>query len=259
MSVTSLQCAVLAMDAYNREYTLDPLAPPLDIDGAKLLEGGVSIKQELAVQGSSFYAVAYQVGTSIVIAFRGTDDALADGLSGWGVGIGDVPEQARIAAEFVRDVVDANPSTEVVLAGHSMGGGLAGFCATLFDLEAYCFNTMSWQDAAENAHALAHLADTLEENEEEVPPSMADLRARVYGSGEIPPLMTSTDQATKIHVTTLDGEILEAQRNLGGGIGNASYDELSMPSGLFAPVTANALHMQEQLIIRHSVSPCPGI
>lgn len=195
MSVTSLQCAILSMDVYNRNYSEGDNPPPLSLGASEILDDEVSILQEMPVAGSSFYAAAYAVGGTIVIAFRGTDDSddqsTGWGLGGWPWGVASVPEQARLAAKFVREIRD-DPDyagMDIVLTGHSLGGGLAGFCATLFDLQAHCFNTMSWQDGAEKARADALYADYLEENDEEVPADLADLRARVYGVGEIPPLM----------------------------------------------------------------------
>lgn len=152
MTISSTDCAVLSMDCYNRNYvpSADNPVEPLQIDASALLGKTVSIFDDFAVTAASFYACAYNVDGTIVIAFRGTDAAL-DQTTGWGVGTGEVSEQAMLAAEFVRSVQASNPGTEIILTGHSLGGALAGFCATVFGLEAYAFDPASFQDAAQRA------------------------------------------------------------------------------------------------------------
>lgn len=128
MTVNASDCAILAMDCYNRYITSDG-SPPLNVAFDKLLDKPVSEIAQSSVESASFYAFAYNVDGTIVIAFRGTDAEL-DQTTGWPIGIGGVPEQAMLAAEFVRSVQASNPGTEIILTGHSLGGALAGFCST---------------------------------------------------------------------------------------------------------------------------------
>lgn len=75
-----------------------------------------------------FYAVAYQRGNTVVIAFRGTDD-VSDLMSDAGIYL-EVPnwiDQLQPASAFVEKIRDSLPSGNynVIFTGHSMGGWLA--------------------------------------------------------------------------------------------------------------------------------------
>lgn len=116
--------AILAMDAYNRgsdpsieipnsPYSVIRQSPPSDSED------------------SGFSATAYTVNGTAVIAFRGMNsgsfwDLFDDAWNGWGVGAGS-PEgkQAELAIQFYQSVRDQGHA-DIVLTGHSQGGGLAG-------------------------------------------------------------------------------------------------------------------------------------
>ncbi|WP_243834910.1 Mbeg1-like protein [Alicyclobacillus sacchari] len=75
-----------------------------------------------------FYAVAFQRGNTVVIAYRGTDnvmDLVAD--AGIYLSVPNMIEQLQPAEQFFKRVCsEANvPSGRVILTGHSMGGWLA--------------------------------------------------------------------------------------------------------------------------------------
>jgi hypothetical protein len=75
-----------------------------------------------------FYAIAFEQGDTIVIAYRGTDD-LQDLMSDAGIYLniqGDV-EQLVLAEKFASDVQKSLPngSYHVIFTGHSIGGWLA--------------------------------------------------------------------------------------------------------------------------------------
>ena len=74
----------------------------------------------------------------IVIAFRGSGDR-QDILQNLQSGVA-VPSQYRMAVEFVAYVRDNHPGEEVVLTGHSLGGGLAAYASVLKDVPAVVFN-----------------------------------------------------------------------------------------------------------------------
>jgi len=103
-------------------------------------------------QDAGFYAIAYEVPAgawegltedTIVISYRGTDGFLTDFGTGYGIGNGNYEaEQAKLAAEFYAAVaaselgvsadeltLDQLREADIVLTGHSMGGGIAGFVA----------------------------------------------------------------------------------------------------------------------------------
>ena len=110
------------------------------------------------MQQAGFYAIAYRVGDGVdgiergttVISYRGTDDPV-DYLKGWLIGAGVTAPitQADETVEFYSAVVDSLPSnTNVILTGHSLGGGLAGLASVLSGTEGYGFDHMPFGIAA---------------------------------------------------------------------------------------------------------------
>lgn len=143
--------AVLAMDSYNRGYNAGIAdgegaidAEGNDTDGlgeAGQKVGAATVKAtELpaGAQSAGFYALAYDIGADgpeglagkTVISFRGTDSSL-DKSTGWIVGAGNIDDwtQAPLALEFYTAATGQSyrdgPANNVILTGHSLGGGLA--------------------------------------------------------------------------------------------------------------------------------------
>jgi hypothetical protein len=88
-------------------------------------------------------------------AGRGIDDLAGDFLSGWTVGAGltTTENQAGLAAQFYLDATGAtsyfDPApSNVILTGHSLGGGLAGFVASLSHATAIVYDHMPFGLAA---------------------------------------------------------------------------------------------------------------
>ncbi|MGX0905406.1 hypothetical protein ACSSV8_004006 [Roseovarius sp. MBR-79] len=87
---------------------------------------------------AGFYALAYDIGAggpeglagTTVISYRGTDTSL-DHSTGWSVGAGNIDDWTRrsLALEFYTAVSGQSyrdgPASDVILTGHSLGGGLA--------------------------------------------------------------------------------------------------------------------------------------
>ena len=163
--------AVLAMDAYNRNNNQGVLIGGVD-DAAGTQIGDATIIAERNVPDESFYAIAYQYPDGrIVISYRGTD-AIAewpsDVATGWSVGAAiTVANQAPLSIQFFEDVVNmqagsggdyniANaPTAEqrailgtITTTGHSLGGGLAGYVASLTQSDATVFDHMPFGMAA---------------------------------------------------------------------------------------------------------------
>ena len=143
--------AILSMDAYNRGYDAglndggqgDPdglgvSTPQQDyfVGNARIIDS----KGDAEAQDAGFYGIAYQMEApvgdlaqdTIVISFRGTDNPIpfvegSDANNGWFVGAGNYrASQAELAFQFYHSVKAANPDANIVLTGHSLGGGLAG-------------------------------------------------------------------------------------------------------------------------------------
>ena len=133
-------------------------------------------------QDAGFYAIAYEVPAgawegltedTIVISYRGTDGFLTDFGTGYGIGNGNYEaEQAKLAAEFYAAVaasefgvsadeltLDQLREADIVLTGHSMGGGIAGFVAGLYGKEAAVYDSMAFEDAVSRAVEVASRTD----------------------------------------------------------------------------------------------------
>jgi len=166
MTFSAELLSVFALDAYNRGYgggMPDPefVADPGTALGEAtifLTSASLSIPGFPSLEDDSFYAIAYEIGGKIVISFRGMDNPQVDAQTGWPIGVG-IPtvNQALYAIEFYKLVLAESGKTadDIVLTGHSLGGGLAGFVASLFGCEANVFDNMAFNLAAEAAYDIA--------------------------------------------------------------------------------------------------------
>jgi len=105
---------------------------------------------------AGFFASSYTLSDgSTVISYRGTDSILggedgggSDLLNGWTVGAGySDASQAAMAEQFYTTVTGQSvfagaAPPNLILTGHSLGGGLAGFIATLTGAQAAVFDNM---------------------------------------------------------------------------------------------------------------------
>ena len=133
--------AILAMDSYNRGARQG-----LKIVGDHIGNAELRNDSDDALAGvgfaTGFFATSYDWNGQKIISFRGTDpksgsEFIKDVTHGWPLRAGNNnADQAQQAIEFYKDVVGVNslsdiPITSVFLTGHSLGGGLAGFMASL--------------------------------------------------------------------------------------------------------------------------------
>ncbi len=160
--------AILSMDSYNRGYGfgVGQLPETGGLGNATLL--AANSQQQSGWQATGFYAIAYDM-TDVenfadgerVISYRGTNydgtgdyNKYRDIWNGWTVGAGfGGASQAQLSLDFYRAVAGreavqgANPN--IILTGHSLGGGLAGFVGALSNGEAVIFDHMPfWMAAA---------------------------------------------------------------------------------------------------------------
>jgi Protein of unknown function (DUF2974) len=141
--------AILSMDAYNRGYGA----------GIKNLVGEATLSTDSALtpstaaaQAAGFYAAAYTVGSQTIISYRGTDGDPGDYATDiqFSAGFGDTA-QSRLAVTFYKSVigVGADPRNgNVILTGHSLGGGLAGYVGALFGRAGSLFDIIAFEAAA---------------------------------------------------------------------------------------------------------------
>ncbi|MCP4082077.1 MAG: hypothetical protein GY743_17725 [Planctomycetaceae bacterium] len=120
-----LMYAILAMDAYNRDYGA----------GIKSL-GGKGAKIGNATLGDDSDIFRDENGNRLDEADNPDPFLISPGASdiwsGWITGAGFLSSQARLAAAFYRSVAGDNLyNANISFTGHSLGGGLAGMAADL--------------------------------------------------------------------------------------------------------------------------------
>jgi hypothetical protein len=147
--------SILAMDAYNRGY--DPGITGLSDDVRTKMGNATIVARSSSLPGgdevsAGFYALSYTWNGQTVISYRGTDDitGIGPGASdlwrGWITGAGLlVPGgQAQLAIDFYNNAASGN----VILTGHSLGGGLAGFVGSFTHDPTLIFDHMPYIVAA---------------------------------------------------------------------------------------------------------------
>ncbi|GAB4266932.1 vWA domain-containing protein [Deferrisoma sp.] len=124
-------------------------------EAAKAREGLVEQRRSF----TGFEAVVYRHGDRYVLAYAGTDPASP---GDWGADVGQaagkMPKQYGQAVEYAREVTDRYGRSNVVLTGHSLGGGLAQYAALRLGLTAYTFNPAGLIGGAWDLF-VRHLAD----------------------------------------------------------------------------------------------------
>jgi Ca2+-binding RTX toxin-like protein len=153
--------AILAMDSYNRREA------GLKLSGNAIGDATIGHDSvDESVTGGGFFAQSYVWKGQVIVSYRGTDDYyIGDAVNGWGTGLGDFSSsQAQKAIEYYQKIIQYYGSgmgpedptaANVALVGHSLGGGLAGFVASLYGQNATIFNNMAYQFSAERAYYYA--------------------------------------------------------------------------------------------------------
>ena len=244
-----LEYSVFAMDSYNRDYSLQTSGaaggsglnadPGQNIGDAEIVWSSAQLGGDPRVDMTAgFFAVAYRIGNEIVLSFRGTDYFPQDSNTGYSIAWGNyAAAQAQLAIlsyQAVRD--DPNlvgPNDTIVTTGHSLGGGLAGFVASLYHLEAHIFSPMPFHGAANAAY------NTGRDYEEGWP--------LIYGEDENPPV----PDWSGVHSYHLMGELLTPLRGFEPSL------PISMPPADYPPEVAEEnpftfYSMNDDSIARHN-------
>lgn len=165
--------AILSIDSYNRGYN-----PGLQLTGTRIGSAVIGRDSSILTEGdqrldidAGFYAISYDWDGTTVISYRGTSPQsdgtiLVDVLNGYFVGAGhSTNDQAWLAAQFYQQITGTEAgdptAANAILTGHSMGGGLAGFIAALYRQEAYIYDNMTFENAAESAYDIVRAATLL--------------------------------------------------------------------------------------------------
>ena len=242
--------ALLSMDAYNRGYSASISALSDSTDGSVNIGAATLIdtKGDAAAQNIGFYAAAYDVaGAGTIIAYRGTDDydgpgdllTSKDVANGWLLGGGDYDAaQAWMALDFYNEVA-GNPvdprTASISLTGHSLGGGLAGYVASLYGKDALAFDSMAFLTGANLAHIRAVTA-TGDPAEQAL---QTRLLAEAYNG--LTPWAVDDSGVTAQHI---DGEILHATF-----VRQSPSTQIDMGNNVMG-LDSVQLHSQSTLVIR---------
>jgi hypothetical protein len=147
-----LMTAILSMDVYSRDpnYGSAPILSKL----SNTALGSATFEADLYNQSTNFGAVAWDWGGQTIIAYEGTvsntpGTIVTSALNGWGVVLG-IPggPQATEAIAFYQHVANATANfdgnyqnADIVLTGHSAGGGLAGYVGAIYGQEGVLFDS----------------------------------------------------------------------------------------------------------------------
>ena len=96
-----------------------------------------SISRAVSNWMSGFKAVVVSGNDKTVLAFAGTD-SLIDAAVDIAQVLGDIPTQYREA--LLLTGIEMSRHGQLILAGHSLGGGLAAYCSVFTRLRAYTVN-----------------------------------------------------------------------------------------------------------------------
>jgi hypothetical protein len=167
-----LMYALLSMDSYNRGYGYGLDVAAAGASTTQIGNAAVGLNSNdpssgiIGGQAAGFFAQSYTLNGQKIIAYRGTDNNLpppwgdgtgSDAWNGYGTVVGaPFNAQALMAADFFQAVTGtttANPATgNAILTGHSLGGGLAGFIASIYGQQAYMYDNMAFELAAQSAY-----------------------------------------------------------------------------------------------------------
>ncbi len=152
--------AILAMDSYNRGNStigqgivLPTILGQTQIGNAIISNDSLNIPATSLGVAAGFYAISYKLSSGgTVISYRGTDvPPSIDVVNGWFQGGGMLTSQAILAAQFYKAVIgtdDPLARNDVSFTGHSLGAGLAGFMATLYNKSGIIFDNMPFELSA---------------------------------------------------------------------------------------------------------------
>ncbi|MFC1759766.1 hypothetical protein ACFL2H_13530 [Planctomycetota bacterium] len=169
--------SVISLDAYQRGYNTPKLDNGDGVYDFKLgrsskdmdFEPGFGYPVKTEDSDFGFFAQEYVSPNETIIGYRGTDDGFdvgddSDQVNGFGVGLGKPHgPQASAAIDFYNFIAGGSPFTsddvsDVEVTGQSLGGGLAGYVAALYQLDATIFSHMPFRKAAEGAYQIAILS-----------------------------------------------------------------------------------------------------
>jgi Ca2+-binding RTX toxin-like protein len=302
MNITLLK-AILAMDSYNRGYDAgidfrvknasggyikdsDTIySDALGSHNAKIGSVTVSAARGQAdAQAIGFYGIAYKLSSGEkVISYRGTDNTnllTGDPATGWGLGGGSTSNaQGEMAIKFYQSVAGAGSANwlgaNISLTGHSLGGGLAGYVASLYKKEATIFDSMTFINAKNNAYQesidykinlrnlikrtdITMRGTQAELNDYMINPDFKvlsteifnpSLKSLVYGSSALGQSGTWAPDVTKIKGYYIEGELLGAMLLFRSGVAELNPLDLGNDVSLLS-IGPGQRHSMATMVIR---------
>lgn len=127
--------------------------------------------QSLKENSSGFYAVAFQKGERVVIAYRGSEkypleDAYKDFIeTDLAIGLGKIPLQFYEGVEVYYHLVNRLkvPQNNIILTGHSLGGGIAQYVALSVDkISNYIPYAYTWNAVGINRDGIVSVLDFID-------------------------------------------------------------------------------------------------
>ena len=127
--------SILAMDSYNRGYgqRISVQLPDTGLLGTAQIGPLSIIRPDSDEVRAGFFAASYDWNGETIISYRGTDgNTVTDALNGYGIALGYAGQpQGDLATEFYLSVTGQHVHAltapdNVVVVGHSLGGGPAG-------------------------------------------------------------------------------------------------------------------------------------
>jgi hypothetical protein len=238
--------AVLAMDSYNQ-------GPQAAVPNVGSQIGDATLGTISSDPAAGFFATSYQWNGQIVVSYRGTVlsgyTGLADILFGWTAGAGILTPQVADAISFY-DTATGSPITSgtqanVVLTGHSLGGGLAGLVGALTGDTAQIYDSMPF-GAAATLYFLDYNAAALTAN---AVTGVANFLAQLLDGGSAPfgsvPYLPLPN-ASNVTLHSVSGEILQGVRGLSPAAPFlAGYVNL-LPAAQVGVAAAGAVALQYQ-------------
>ena len=233
-----LEAAILAMHAYNSgdsNFHINGIASS-NIGDYDFRRSFISTAD---YPNSGFSATAFVMnsGTSdgtIILSIRGTNpENLTDVQGGYAIGAGQsaiFSPQMLTAIQAYQSLIRGDEdfyNAKVELTGHSLGGGIAGYLASIYGQKATIFNNMPYYDAAGKDH------------DDSVAYPDRGLTNYLYHGDGIKDLDTSEITS---YATT--GEFLGALRAINSGP-NVTY--LDSYSGLHNPLALHSMALQVSL------------
>ncbi len=240
----TLMKAILAMDSYNRGYSMGVDMTGTAIGNATIIKDSSVFQnpdKTRADDDISFYAIAYAydsdgngVPNETVISYRGTDDYGLDPITGWSAysSLNSKP-QTQMAFDFYNSVAGGvDPRTaNISVTGHSLGGGLAGIVGTVYNKSGVLFDTMTYSVSAANTYEYAIL------------PFNSAYQNSVYGTRA--PWDTTATSGSRLTTIELAGQVVT------GFIGEPAQLQYNLgynPSGNSLPLAFD-LHSMSSLVM----------